>query len=146
MPQQHQRFHEPKLRQRAEGIGPQTTAVIDALFQKRLHPELAMRAASGVLGLIRDHSKTALETACGRAIELGLISYKHIAELLKAAKQERETVSLKAPPETHEYVRGSSYYDSPTFVVLPNQDASKLGAYQINSQVTHAPLGHLHVA
>lgn len=146
MPLHHQRFRDPKLHLRAEGIGPQTTAFIDALFQKRSHPELAIRAASGVLGLIRDYSKTALEAACGRALELNLVSYKNIAELLKAAKQERENTSPKAPPEVHEYVRGPSYYDAPTFVVLPYQDTDKLGSYQINIKVMHKPLEQAHVA
>ena len=146
MPIHHQRFRDPKLHLRAEGIGPQTTAVIDALFQKRSHSELAVRAASGILGLIRDYSKTALEAACGRAIELNVVSYKNIAELLKAAKQARETVSQKAPSEAHEYVRGPGYYDAPAFVVLPDQYVDQPGSYRINIQVTHAPLEQAHVA
>ena len=105
-----------------------------------------MRAASGVLGFIRDYSKTALEAACGRAIELNVVSYKNSAELLKAAKQARETISPKAPSEAHEYVRGPSYYDGSAFVVLPYQDTDKFGRYRSNIQVTHTPLEQAHVA
>jgi transposase len=116
MPVHHQQYRDPKLHQRAAGIGPNTTAVIDALFQKRLHPEQAMRSASGVLGLVRDHAKLALETACGQAIALNAISYKNIVHLLNAAKQEKADASqdaaLTMPKGNHQHVRGPGYFDA----------------------------------
>jgi transposase len=116
MPIHHQRYRDPKLPQRAEAIGPHTATVIDLLFQKRRHPELAIRAASGVLGLNREHSKAALESACERAIELNAVSYRNIALLLKAQREEHtlipQQIHQAITPETHEYVRGADYYDA----------------------------------
>jgi transposase len=116
MPLHHQHYRDPKLHQRAAGVGPNATAVIDALFQKRLHPEQAMRAASGVLGLVRDYSKIALETACGKAIALNAVSYKNIVHLLGAAKQEQADASQDAcvnkPKSSHQHIRGPGYFDN----------------------------------
>ena len=118
MPIHHQQYRDPKLHQRAAGIGPNAAAVVDSLFQKRAHPELAIRAASGVLGLVRDHSKIALEIACGQAIKLNAVSYKNIVQLLLAAKQERlESCQNNASgkPEPHENLRGADAFDLDDF-------------------------------
>jgi transposase len=112
MPTHHQHYRDPKLHQRAEAIGPHTTAVIDALFQKRRHPELAIRAASGVLGLLRDFSKSALETACRRALELDAVSYSNIRQLLTAPPQESLIKTAQTTPQCHEHVRGANYFGS----------------------------------
>jgi transposase len=111
MPIHHQQYRDPKLHQRAAGIGPNTTAVIDALFKRRNHPEQAIRAASGVLGLVRDHSKVALETACKQAIALDAISYKNIVHFLHAAQQARQDHSCERPAEQHENLRGCDAFD-----------------------------------
>ena len=119
MPIHHQQYRDPKLHQRAAGIGPNAVAVIDFLFQKRAHPELAIRAASGVLGLVRDYSKVALEAACGQAIKLDAVSYKNIVQLLLSAKQGRqENSQIHAPEkrsEHHENLRGADAFDLDTF-------------------------------
>jgi hypothetical protein len=115
MPIHHQQYRDPKLHQRAAGIGPNTTAVIDALFKRRNHPEQAIRAAMGVLGLERDHSKAALETACKQAIALDAISYKNIVHLLRAAQQARQDHSCERPAEQHENLRGCDAFDLDDF-------------------------------
>ena len=111
MPIHHQRYRDPKLHQRAENIGPNTLAVIDALFQKRQHPEQAIRSASGVLGLVRDYPKAALEAACAQAVALDAVNYKSIRLLLEASKQQRESTEKIQPNEAHEHVRGGDYFD-----------------------------------
>ena len=122
MPIHHQRYRNPKLHQRAAGIGPNTTAVVDALFQKRAHPEQAIRAASGVLGLIRDHSKAALEIACEQAIALNAVGYKNIVQLLNAAKQERQEHRAQKPAEPHENLRGCDAFDlEPDLIYLDSK-------------------------
>ena len=113
MPIHHQRYRDPKLHQRAETVGPNTLAIVDALFQKRQHPEQAIRCASGVLGLVRDYGKLALESACARAIELDVINYKSIRLLLEARRQQRESEAKSQPNASHEYLRGADYFDQP---------------------------------
>ena len=111
MPVHHQRYRDPKLHQRAESIGPNTTALVDALFQKRQHPEQAIRSASGVLGLIRDYGKIALEAACAAAIVMDVINYKNIRMLLEASRQQRELEAPVRANAPHEHLRGAEYFD-----------------------------------
>lgn len=107
MPAHHRAFRDPQIMRRAAAIGPQTVALIDALFAKRRHPEQAIRSAQGVLGLVRDHGRDALEAACARALALDSIGYEHVRRQLLVASLQ---APLPLPPRTHEHVRGSDYY------------------------------------
>ncbi|MDZ4271534.1 MAG: IS21 family transposase [Erythrobacter sp.] len=107
MPAHHRAYRDPKLMQRAAGVGPKTAALLDALFAKRRHPEQAIRSAQGILGLMRDHSAAALESACARALELDTIGYGSVRRLLLTA---RTQLPLSLPPTVHEHVRGGDYY------------------------------------
>lgn len=109
MPVHHRAFRDPKIMQRAAGIGCHTVALLDALFAKRRHPEQAIRSAQGILGLVRDHTAAALESACARALELDAIGYQSVRGLLLTA---RTQLPLSLPPTAHENVRGSGYYDA----------------------------------
>jgi transposase len=111
MPIHHQQYRNPKLHQRAENIGPNTLAVVDALFQKRPHPEQAIRSANGVLGLVRDYGKAALESACAKAIALDVVSFKNIQLLLSASRGAHEPQADAQPNAPHEYLRGAEYFD-----------------------------------
>jgi len=107
MPEHHRAFRDPKIMQRAAGIGPNTVALLDALFAKRRHPEQAIRSAQGILGLVRDHTAQALESACARALEFDAIGYQSVRSLLLTA---RTQLPLALPPTAHENVRGGDYY------------------------------------
>jgi len=109
MPAHHRAYRDPKLMQRAARIGPNTSNLLDALFAKRRHPEQAIRSAQGILGLVRDHCATALESACARALELDSIGYESVRRLLLTAQNQ---LPLPLPPTTHEHVRGGEYYDA----------------------------------
>jgi transposase len=139
MPTHHQHYRDPKLHQRAEGVGPNATAVINALFQKRRHPELAIRAASGVLGLLRDFSKSALEAACKHALELDAVSYNNIRQLLLAPKQEALVQAAKTMPEPHENLRGANYFGQLDVV-------SKITIHSDQSNTSTQPSEPTHVA
>jgi len=107
MPEHHRAFRDPQIHRRAAAIGPHTLALIEALFAKRRHPEQAIRSAQGVLGLVRDHGRTALEAACERAVALDTIGYEPVRCQLRMAKVQ---VPLPLPPTTHEHIRGADYY------------------------------------
>lgn len=109
MPEHHRAFRDPKIMQRAAGIGSHTVALLDALFAKRRHPEQAIRSAQGILGLVRDHTAEALESACARALKLDAIGYQSVRGLLLTA---RTQLPLPLPPTTHENVRGGDYYNA----------------------------------
>jgi len=110
MPAHHRAYRDPQILRRAAAIGPQTAALIDALFAKRRHPEQAIRSAQGVLALVRDHDRADLEAACQRALALDTIGYEAVRrQLLVAAVQ----TPLPLTPVAHEHVRGSDYYTAP---------------------------------
>jgi hypothetical protein len=109
MPPHHRAFRDPQIMRRAAAIGPQTVALIDALFAKRRHPEQAIRSAQGVLALVRDHERTALEAACERAVALDTIGYEHVRRQLLVASVQ---APLPLPTQTHEHVRGGDYYSA----------------------------------
>lgn len=117
MPAHHRAFRDPQIMRRATAIGPQTVALIDALFAKRRHPEQAIRSAQGVLGLVRDHDRAALESACARAIALDTIGYDHVRRQLLIASVQ---TPLPLPPIAHEHVRGSDYYAAPSNTEVNN--------------------------
>lgn len=112
MPSHHRAFADPQIQRRASALGPAVTALVDALFAKRRHPEQAIRSAQGVLGLVRDHGADALNAACKRALELDAIGYHHVRRLLAGAVHEPPIApTAPAPPSVHEHVRGADYYD-----------------------------------
>ena len=107
MPAHHRAFRDPKIMQRAAGIGTATVTLIETLFARRRHPEQAIRSAQGILGLVRDHSAAALESACARACQLDTIGYAHVRRLLLTADIQ---APLPLPRNSHEHVRGGDYY------------------------------------
>jgi len=109
MPAHHRAYQDPKIMQRAAIIGVSTTTLIETLFAKRRHPEQAIRSAQGILALLRDHSASALESACARALELNAIGYEHVRRLLNSSRMQPP---LLLPPVAHEHVRGSEYYSA----------------------------------
>ncbi|WP_168708989.1 IS21 family transposase [Metallibacterium scheffleri] len=112
MPAHHQAFRDPKLHRRAAAIGPNTLALIEALFAQRRHPEQAIRSAQGVLALARDHGPAALETACTRALALQAIGYQSVRRLLTTPIVRDAHDAPSSPPRTHEHIRGGDYYDA----------------------------------
>jgi len=113
MPAHHQAFRDPKIMQRAAGMGPATAALIDALFAQRRHPEQAIRSAQGVLSLARDHGAGALEAACVRALALNAIGYGNVRRLLTMTTVQAPTAPA---PTIHEHIRGGDYYSGKTAV------------------------------
>lgn len=109
MPAHHRAMADPRIMHRAAAVGSHTTALIEALFAKRRHPEQAIRGAQGILGLARDHGNQALEAACARARELDTIGYEHVRRLLHSA---RIQLPLPLPAQTHEHVRGGDYFSA----------------------------------
>jgi transposase len=96
------------LLKQAEAIGPHTTQYLKALLQSRSFPEQAYRSCLGVLSLARKFPHPLLETACERAFQAHLRSYKEL-------KAELEALALNTPspvpPLVHENIRGETYFN-----------------------------------
>ena len=114
MPSSHQKYLEwppERLIRWAETIGPQTAQLVEALLESRQHPQQAYRSCLGVLRLAERYGEDRLEAACRRALPAGICSYKGVKSILDA---KLDQVEVEEPstvvPETHENVRGESYY------------------------------------
>ena len=134
MPAHHRAFRDPKIMQRAAGIGPNTSTLIDVLFTKRRHPEQAIRSAQGILGLVRDHSAAALESACARALELDSIGYENVRRLLLVAQTQ---LPLPLPHVAHEHVRGGDYYATEGSTI-PVTVAPSSASHSNAKEISHA--------
>lgn len=134
MPAHHQAFRDPKIMQRAAGIGASAAALIEALFAQRRHPEQAIRSAQGVLGLIRDHDAHALEAACARALALGTIGYAHVRRLISITHVQ---APLPLPPVRHEHIRGGDYYDAQGWACGPQGRRPEASGGSADAEVAH---------
>lgn len=110
-PHQHRAIIETtieRLLERGQAIGPAVAAVLEAQFQRKLHPEAALRSAQGILRLAHDFTPAALDKACQRAVVLKVCNYRSIrALILTPAPAIDET---GPPPLVHDNLRGPDYF------------------------------------
>ncbi len=99
------------LLKQAEAVGPRTVQIITALIQARPYPEQAYRACLGVLSLARKYPTPLMETACQRALEAHLLSYRDVKGELEALTQPSPAApEATVPLPAHENIRGKTYY------------------------------------
>jgi transposase len=110
MPPSHRGYldrTQSQLQRRAAAVGQNTAAVIARQITRKTHPEQTYRSSLGILRLAKDFSPEHLEAACRRALELDLLSYRSIRELIA-------TVPRPIPPTlpvlAHDNVRGPDYF------------------------------------
>lgn len=110
----HAQWTPSRILQWAGTIGPCTQALAQAILDSRPHPEMGYRSCLGLLRLSKRYEHDRLEVACGRALQVGALSYRHVASMLKhgldrvaPAQDDDETIGL---PADHENVRGPDYY------------------------------------
>jgi transposase len=96
------------LLKQAEAIGPHTTQYLKSLLQARPFPEQAYRSCLGVLSLARKYSHPLCETACERAFQAHLRSYKELKAELEALA---DTTPGSIQPLVHENIRGETYFN-----------------------------------
>ena len=97
-----------RLMQRAEAIAPSVAHVLREQFNRKRHPEEALRVAQGILRLASDFSPQRLAAACERAIALKACNYRSVRALILTPQPESgdpRQVSL-----VHENVRGPEYF------------------------------------
>lgn len=100
-------------------IGPNTHRVVDYQLTSKPHPEMGYRACLGLLSLTRQYGKDRLEAACARAVALGALNRRSVANILKAGLDGKPLPATPAEQQAaqadwisphHDNVRGSSYY------------------------------------
>lgn len=89
-------------------IAPAVACVLREQFNRKRHPEEALRVAQGILRLAQDFSPEKLAAACERAIKLKACSYRSVRAFITTPQTdsgESRQLSL-----VHENVRGSDYF------------------------------------
>lgn len=99
-----------RLLDKAQLIGPATASVLTEQFQRRRHPEEALRSAQGILRLEKDFSTAALEKACQQALLLKAYSYRLIRNLLVSMSTAAESDATRQLSLVHDNVRGPDYF------------------------------------
>lgn len=111
-PQQHRAMVDQsieRLIERGEHIGASVAQVLREQFNKKVHPEEALRSAQGILRMAQDFSSEQLERACKRALELRTHSFRAVRNLITqpAPTESGESRQLSLH---HDNVRGSEYF------------------------------------
>ena len=97
-----------RLMQRAQAIAPSVAQVLAEQFNRKRHPEEALRVAQGILRLAQDFSPQQLAAACERAILLKACNYRAVRALITTPPTESgESRQLSL---VHENVRGPEYF------------------------------------
>ena len=97
-----------RLMQRAEAISPSVAHVLREQFNRKRHPEEALRTAQGILRLAQDFSPAQLAAACERAVILKACNYRSVRALIVTPQTEPgESRQLSL---VHENVRGPEYF------------------------------------
>ena len=114
MPSAHRRYAEwtpERLQRQAQGIGPNTEALIIAVMARRPHPEQGFRTCLGVLRLFRGVDAARAEAVSLRAVEIGALSYPSIASILKhRLDRSASPQAADSTPLLHANIRGPRYY------------------------------------
>ena len=98
-----------RLIERAMRIGASVAAVLREQFNKKVHPEEALRSAQGILRLAQDFSSERLERACQRALQLRTHSYRAVRNLITQPAF-IESGEVRQLSLDHDNVRGSEYF------------------------------------
>jgi transposase len=114
MPSAHRRYAEwtpERLQRQAQGIGPNTEALIIAVMARRPHPEQGFRTCLGVLRLFRGVDAARAEAVSLRAVEISALTYASVASILK---HRLDRSASPHPPDgtplLHANIRGPRYY------------------------------------
>ena len=115
MPESHRQAGEwspERLMKWAARTGPATEKLIRTVMASRKHPQQAYRSCLGILRLGKAYGDERLESACRRALTLGSCRYKSIESILKHRLDEQplEAQQELALPDTHDNIRGPTYY------------------------------------
>jgi transposase len=97
----------------AEQTGPTTAELVTTILATKPHPEQGYRACLGLMRLGKRHGPARLETAAGRALQLGAPSYRTVQNILASGVEQLPLPAGAAlvpalPP--HANIRGRAYY------------------------------------
>ncbi|MFZ3324268.1 MAG: IS21 family transposase [Usitatibacter sp.] len=116
MPASHQKHLEwspSRIIRWGASVGASTAALLERILASRQHPEHGYRSCLGILRLSKKYGHERLERACGRALRVNALSYKHVESTLRHGL-DHEHLDDEAKPArpgvVHENIRGRGYY------------------------------------
>ncbi len=98
LPKAYKDFSEwngPYFKRKAEVVGQNCSAVIDAVLKSRKIEVQTYRQCMGILGFAKRYSNVVLEEACSRAIQYGKPSYTYIKNTIGAIAEELKISTSK---------------------------------------------------
>ncbi|CAN5305171.1 hypothetical protein BH09BAC3_BH09BAC3_35840 [soil metagenome] len=99
------------FQQKAQHIGPHTTAYITKLILQYSYPEIGFKQAQGIVHLSRLFEKSRIETACQRMLSAHHCSYRSIENMLKSGMDKLDLFSEdKNHIPDHPNIRGAGQY------------------------------------
>jgi transposase len=113
MPNEHRQYLEwtpERIKLWGEKIGPHTKSLMDAIMERRTHPEHGFRSCLGLIRLSRTYSPERLEAACKRALEVEAYNYRSVKSLLAMKLEEAVPENTERIIPLHANIRGGNYY------------------------------------
>jgi hypothetical protein len=117
----HQPEHHRRMRDRskdyylhvAEFIGPFTVVLIEEIYARKKHDELAHRTAQGVIRLCKDYDSARVEAAAERAVYYRRPTLRDLKQILTQGLELQPLPGAgqrQLPMVTHTNLRGATYY------------------------------------
>jgi len=114
-PPAHQKYLEwtpERIVSWAGTIGPNCSVAAQQIMAGRPLPEHGFRPCMGLIRLGRRYGNERVNRACGRALKLNIVGYRHIENMLKSGRDQIPLTEEPAAPAivAHDNVRGAGYY------------------------------------
>lgn len=114
MPKSHQeqkKWTLEAIMKQAAKIGQKTVLLLDSIIKSKDYQEQAYRTCLGVLRLEKPYGQERLEMASSKALQIGMVRYDDISNMLKNKLENLPTETIvKPPPINHNNIRGPQYY------------------------------------
>lgn len=115
MPPSHQKYIEwtpERILKWAEKYGQSVKELVEKIMSSRKYPEQAYKSCLGIIRLQKHFSSDRLNTACYRALEYNVSSYKGVRNILKNGLDKiNQDKAVRKSPRQHENIRGSGFYN-----------------------------------
>jgi transposase len=115
MPKNHRDYAEwtpERLIRWAGEMSDSVAGMVEAILDRRVHPQQGFRAARGVIALAKKYGPERLDAACRRALKHGAISYGSVKSILEKKLDQNQTPEPEDGPAVPEHanIRGAAYY------------------------------------
>ncbi len=110
--QKHLEWTPERITSWAGTIGPNCSAAAQQIMASRPLPEHGFRPCLGLIRLGKRYGNERVNRACGRALKLNLVGYRHIENMLKSGRDRIPLPEEQAAPAivAQDNVRGAEYY------------------------------------